>query len=102
MTKAEACLWKYALSKKQMCYSFSRQRPVLNFIADFMYKELNLIVEADGYSHQLEENFVKDIKRQNKLEEAGYTVLRFQDKEILRIIKHVRTVIQIRFWNLRK
>lgn len=93
MTKAEACLWKYALRRKQMGYSFNRQRPVLNFIADFMCKELNLIIEADGYSHQLEENFTKDMKRQYKLEDAGYTVLRFQDKEILRNIKHVRTVI---------
>jgi len=37
MTKGEACLWKYVLSKKQMKgYQFRRQRPVLNYIADFM------------------------------------------------------------------
>lgn len=38
MTKAEACLWKYALRGKQMGYTFNRQRPVLNYIADFMCK----------------------------------------------------------------
>ena len=42
MTKAEACLWKYVLRGKQMGYFFNRQRPVLNYIADFMCKELNL------------------------------------------------------------
>jgi very-short-patch-repair endonuclease len=47
MTKAEACLWKYALRARQMKgYKFRRQRPVLNYVADFMCKELNLIIEA--------------------------------------------------------
>jgi very-short-patch-repair endonuclease len=46
MTKAEACLWKYVLSKRQMLrYQFRRQRPVLNSIADFMCKELMLIID---------------------------------------------------------
>jgi very-short-patch-repair endonuclease len=35
MTKAEACLWKFVLSGKKLGYTFNRQRPVLNFIADF-------------------------------------------------------------------
>eukprot|EP01136_Pigoraptor_vietnamica_P005249 Opistho-1_new@36581 len=93
MTKAEACLWKYALSRKQMGYSFNRQRPVLNFIADFLCKELDLIIEVDGYSHLLEENYEKDVVRQTKLEEAGFTVIRFKDSEVLNDIKYVRTVI---------
>lgn len=41
MNKAEACLWKYILrAKKPKEYSFSRQRPVINYIADFMCMEL--------------------------------------------------------------
>jgi very-short-patch-repair endonuclease len=37
MTKAEACLWKYALKAGKMKgYQFRRQRPVLIYIADFM------------------------------------------------------------------
>jgi very-short-patch-repair endonuclease len=41
ITKAEACLWKYVLKAKQLKgYQFRRQRPVLNYIADFMCKEL--------------------------------------------------------------
>lgn len=39
MTKAEACIWKYLLSRKQMMgYQFRRQRPILNYIADFYVK----------------------------------------------------------------
>ena len=37
MTKAEACLWKYVLRAGEMKgFQFRRQRPVLNYIADFM------------------------------------------------------------------
>jgi very-short-patch-repair endonuclease len=37
MTKAEVCLWKYALKAGKMKgYSFRRQRPILNFIVDFV------------------------------------------------------------------
>ena len=41
MTKGEASAWKYILSKRQMIgYQFRSQRPVSNYIADFMYLEL--------------------------------------------------------------
>ena len=91
MTKAEACLWKYALRSKQMKgYTFNRQRPVLTFIADFMCKELKLIIEVDGYSHLLEEIIKKDQLKQFALEQAGYTVIRFTDNEVLKQIKLVR------------
>jgi very-short-patch-repair endonuclease len=52
MTKAEACLWKYVLrAKKRGGFQFRRQRPVLNYIADFMCMELMLIIELDGITH---------------------------------------------------
>ena len=52
MTEAEACLWKYALSSGKMKgYVFRKQRPILNYIADFMCKELNLVIEVDGGIH---------------------------------------------------
>ena len=53
-TKAEAYLWKFALKKKIQGYKFLRQRPVMNYIADFMCPELMLIIETDGVSHLLE------------------------------------------------
>ncbi|MBE7447077.1 MAG: DUF559 domain-containing protein [Planctomycetia bacterium] len=32
-------------------YQFRRQRPVLNYIADFMCKELKVVIEVDGSTH---------------------------------------------------
>jgi len=93
MTKAEACLWKYILKAKQTGYTFNRQRPVLNYIADFMCKELKLIIEADGYTHTLEHVIKNDIIRQRALENAGFTVIRFKDAEILNEINYVKAQI---------
>jgi len=88
MTKAEACLWKYVLSAKKLSgYQFRRQRPVLNYIADFMCMELMLIIEVDGKTHHWEETIKKDEIRQKGLESAGFTVLRFSDEKVLNRIQ---------------
>ena len=90
MTKAEACLWKYVLRAGTMKgYPFRRQRPVLNYIADFMCKELMLIIEVDGSIHQLEEVIKNDEVRQKALEDAGFTVLRYTNDEVLKDIQSV-------------
>jgi very-short-patch-repair endonuclease len=84
MTKAEACLWKYALrAGMRKGYSFRRQRPVLNFIADFMCKELKLVIEVDGITHTWDVTIAKDLIKDEKLREAGFEILRFTDDEVL-------------------
>ena len=95
MTKAEACIWKYVLSKRQMLgYQFRRQRPVLNYIADFMCQELKLIIEVDGLTHQWEEVNENDIVRQQRLEDLGFTVIRFDDRDVLKQINLVAKRIE--------
>lgn len=95
MTKAEACLWKYVLrASKLKGYPFRRQRPVLNYIADFMCKPLMLIIEVDGSIHELEEVMQKDNVRQKALEEAGFTVLRFTNEEVLTNIIWVQNFLE--------
>jgi very-short-patch-repair endonuclease len=101
MTKAETCLWKYALRKSQMKgYVFNRQRPVLGYIADFMSKELQLIIEVDGGYHLEEEQKKKDEQRQADLENAGFKVIRFTNEEVLKrmdlVIDAIEKQIEIR------
>ena len=74
-------------------YQFLRQRPVLNYIADFMCKDLMLIIEVDGISHDDEIQWRKDMKRQKKLEDFGFTVLRFSDEEVMNDIENVEQVL---------
>ncbi|MCK7506627.1 MAG: endonuclease domain-containing protein [Desulfobacterales bacterium] len=90
MTKAEASLWKYVLKEKQLKgYQFRRQRPVLQYIADFLCKELMLIVEVDGITHDTEETVAKDRQRENDLIEEGFKIVRFTDEEVLANINGV-------------
>ncbi len=94
-TNAEVKLWDEVLRGRQMYgYTFLRQRPVLFFIADFMCKELMLIIEVDGYTLEWEEQWILDQSRQNKLEELGFTVIRFTDEEVLQDIRNAERVIE--------
>ena len=92
MTKA--CIWKYLLCSKQMMgYSFRRQRPTLNYIADFMCKKLMLIIEIDGLTHQWESVAERDISREKALSDIGFTVIRFNDDEVLKDLENVNRAI---------
>ena len=94
MTKAEACLWKYALRAGMMKgYSFKRQRPVLKYIADFMCQDLMLIIEVDGLTHTWQETIVKDEKREEELRKTGFTVLRFSDYDVLNDMENVKRIL---------
>ncbi len=94
-TKAEIKLWNDELRGRQMHdYTFLRQRPVLFFIADFMCKELMLIIEVDGYTHEWEEQWKVDRQRQKKLETVGFSIIRFTDEEVLKDIRNVERVIE--------
>ncbi len=54
-----------------------------------------LIIEVDGITHHFETQISKDKKRQFDLETNGFTVLRFQDDEILKNIEGVRMQISM-------
>ena len=90
MTKAEACLWKYVLKAgKLQGYSFRRQRPISNYIVDFVSFELRLIIEVDGYSHTLPEIVEKDKLKTKTLNDLGFYVFRVTDGEVLNDISNV-------------
>ncbi|QCR20971.1 endonuclease domain-containing protein [Pontibacter sp. SGAir0037] len=91
-TKAEVRLWCELLSKSKLGYSFLRQRSVHNYIADFMCKELNLIIEVDGYTHKFKAE--EDKLRDKELAAVGFTTLRFTDEEVMKDIANVQRVIE--------
>ena len=89
MTKAEACLWKYALKSSQRGVKFRRQRPIDLFIVDFICLPLKLIIEVDGITHQDPKVIKKDKDKDKRLSELGFHVLRFEDVEVLNDINAV-------------
>lgn len=94
-TKAEVRLWTESLrAGKMKGYTFLRQRPVLNYIADFMCKDLRLIIEVDGLTHEEERKWFKDMERQKELEERGFTILRFTVDEVMNDLQNVERSIE--------
>lgn len=75
-------------------YRFLRQRPIGKYIVDFFCKELKLIIELDGYTHQLEEVAIKDRIREDALIKLGYSILRFEDVEVFNDLKNVSRTIE--------
>ena len=94
-TKSEVILWLKLKGKQMYGYDFHRQKPIDNYIVDFFCFELMLAIEVDGYSHQLEDIYFKDVKKENKLKELGISVLRFTDDQVLKDMDNVLRVIEI-------
>ena len=84
--------------KKVYGFDFHRQKPLLNYIVDFYCNELELVIELDGYSHQLEEVVIKDELKELELKNYGLTMLRFDDLEVMNDMPNViRTIEQYIF-----
>jgi len=94
MTKAESCLWKYALRASSLGVPFRRERPIGRFIADFVCLPLKLVIEVDGVTHRYEETQEKDTQKDKELKAMGFEVLRFPDNVILTNINFVIEIIQ--------
>jgi hypothetical protein len=55
--------------------------------------KLKLIIEVDGITHEHGEIANEDAIRQAKLEEMGFTVIRYTDDEVLTQVNRVRESI---------
>lgn len=88
VSRAEKYLWKSLLSRRQTGYGFKRQRPIDNFIVDFFCADLNLIIEIDGSSHLNKGSY--DAYRESRLKNLGYTLVRFQEGEVLNQLDKVK------------
>jgi len=91
-TKAEIRLWCELLSKGKLGYTFLRQRPINNYIADFMCRDLKLIIEVDGYSHKFKTK--EDITRDQELEALGFTTIRCSDEDVMKDLPNVQRSIE--------
>ncbi|TMH30258.1 MAG: DUF559 domain-containing protein [Betaproteobacteria bacterium] len=80
---AEHALWQRLRNRQLDGYKFRRQHPIGGYFADFMCVEAGLIVELDGGQHFEVEGLERDARRTVKLNELGFHVLRFTDREAL-------------------
>ncbi len=80
--KAEAYMWKM-LKHSISGYKFTRQKPILHYIADFYCHELQLVVEIDGSSHNIQERYLHDRQRDRDMEALGLKVVRLWDHYVI-------------------
>jgi very-short-patch-repair endonuclease len=92
-TDAENYLWHHIRGRRLGKYKFKRQRPIGNYIVDFICLWKKLIIELDGGQHA--DMLDYDQKRTAFLEEKGYRVIRFWNTDVLIGIESVLDVI----WN---
>ncbi|PZO90809.1 MAG: endonuclease domain-containing protein [Sphingomonas sanxanigenens] len=79
-TPAERALWYHLSARKLAGFKFSRQMPVGPFICDFLCRTERLVIELDGYSHDLTQE--RDASRDRWLRRRGYRILRFTNREV--------------------
>lgn len=80
-TDAEWKLWSIIRNRQLGGLKFRRQVPIGPYFADFACLDARLIVEVDGSQHY--EQAEKDAARTRALEEMGWHVIRFDNREVL-------------------
>ena len=86
-TEAEKKLWSRLRRHQMKGLQFRRQYSIGPFFADFVCVETKLIIEVDGSQHA--DQTVRDDSRSEFLRDAGYTVLRFWNYEVIGEIDQV-------------
>ena len=97
-TPAERAVWDH-LSRSQLGAKFSRQMPVGPYFADFLCRELKLVIELDGHSHDVAPE--RDERRDAWFAADGYTVLRFTNAEVKDNTEGVIAAIRIEIERMR-
>ncbi|HZG28449.1 MAG TPA: endonuclease domain-containing protein [Ensifer sp.] len=100
MTEAEARLWAQLRAHRLMGLKFRRQLPIAGYIADFACAEHKLIVELDGSQHAMGDVPDADVVRTRRLNEIGWTVVRFWNDDVMKDLNgacdHILAVIRER------
>jgi very-short-patch-repair endonuclease len=90
-TPPEQLLWSILRGRRLAGLKFRRQEPIGPYIVDFCCRELNLVVEIDGSSH--EEKLSADTARSQWLRDQGYRVLRVTNREVIEDLEAVARYI---------
>ena len=91
MSDAEQALWHLLRCRQISGLKFRRQHPFGDYILDFVCLEKRLVIEVDGGQHGHQARY--DENRRQKLQAAGFRVLRFWNNEVLKEIESVKEKI---------
>lgn len=91
LTEPETRLWLHLRAKRFADAKFRRQKVIKHFIVDFAANDPKLVVELDGDSHAVQEEY--DAARSRVLEAEGYRVVRFTKAEVMANMHGVLSVL---------
>jgi len=91
-TSQENKLW-YEFLRKHPC-PFARQKPIDNYIVDFLCPSKKLVIEIDGSHHFTDDGLEYDCIRTDLLGSLGLHVMRFTNTQIDTSFHAVCTEIQ--------
>ena len=92
-TLAEDLLWELLRNRQLNRAKFRRQHQFGDYVCDFFCAEARLAVELDGAVHTTEERGAHDRKRDAYLKSQGVTVLRFENRVVLKETERVLEAI---------
>jgi very-short-patch-repair endonuclease len=82
-TRAEKNAWVMLKDRRTLGLKFRRQVPIDRYIVDFYCHQIRLIIEIDGGVHDQPDQAEWDEKKNQRLEELGYKVLRITNDDVL-------------------
>ena len=91
LSDAEQALWHLLRCRQISGLKFRRQHPFGDYILDFVCLENKLVIEVDGGQHGRQARH--DENRTQRLQAAGFRVLRFWNNEVLKEIESVKEKI---------
>ncbi len=94
LTKAESAMWDMLRDFRPYGARFRRETPIGSYIADFAWLTARIIVEVDGDSHETTLGRRHDIARDAFLKSQGFTVLRFDNDQVLDGPDYVFTTLE--------
>jgi very-short-patch-repair endonuclease len=91
-TLPEGLLWQ-VLRKRPGGFKFRHQHPLGPFTADFYCAAKHLVVEVDGDAHSMGENPERDSRRDARLRESGFRIVRYDAADVLNNLDRVTLAI---------
>jgi very-short-patch-repair endonuclease len=83
MTLAETVMWDMLRDFRPRGARFRRETPVGNWVVDFAWLSKKIVIEVDGDSHETRQGRARDQVRDRWLRQQGYTVLRFDNGDVV-------------------
>ena len=81
-TSAEDRLWSELRARRLNGLKFVRQYPIGPYFADFVCRELKVILEVHGGTHSTQAEMARDRVRTAFLEAQGFRIFRAHDQEV--------------------